>query len=95
VDVDSAADAEHFLEHLSRGLRSRGRTETPSYLEPVPTRRGTLAWQLVVPDRRTYEKTVGDGTIVTLIRLTATPRLNPIRICGVMLRDSPRRARRR
>jgi len=50
-------------------LGREGRTETPSYLEPVPTRRGTLAWQLVVPDRRTYEKTVGDGTIVTLIRL--------------------------
>jgi hypothetical protein len=46
-----------------------GRTETPSYLQPVPTRRGTLAWQLVVPDRRTYDKTVGDGTIVTLVRL--------------------------
>jgi hypothetical protein len=23
----------------------------------------------VVPDRRTYDKTVGDGTIVTLVRL--------------------------
>ena len=50
-------------------LGREGRTETPSYLESAPTRRGTLAWQLVVPDRRTYEKTVGDGTIVTLIRL--------------------------
>jgi hypothetical protein len=50
-------------------LGRAGRTETPSYLESAPTRRGTLAWQLVVPDRRTYEKTVGDGTIVTLIRL--------------------------
>ena len=50
-------------------LGREGRTETPSYLESLPTRRGTLAWQLVVPDRRTYEKTVGDGTIVTLVRL--------------------------
>jgi hypothetical protein len=50
-------------------LGREGRTETPSYLEPVPTRRGTLTWQLVVPDRRTYDKTVGDGTIVTLVRL--------------------------
>src|ERR1700733_1573336 len=50
-------------------LGREGRTETPSYLESAPTRRGTLAWQLVVPDRRTYEKSVGDGTIVTLIRL--------------------------
>ena len=46
-----------------------GRTETPSYLEPTPTPRGTPAWQLVVPDRRTYEKIVGDGTVVTLVRL--------------------------
>ena len=45
-----------------------GRTQTPSYLEAVPTRRGTLAWQLVVPDRRTFEKSVGDGTIVTLLK---------------------------
>jgi hypothetical protein len=50
-------------------LGRTGRSETPSYLEPVPTPRGTLAWQLVVPDRQTYEKTVGDGTIVTLVRL--------------------------
>jgi hypothetical protein len=50
-------------------LGREGRTETPSYLEPVPTRRGTLAWQLVVPDRRTYDKSVGNGTIVTLVRL--------------------------
>ena len=50
-------------------LGREGRTETPSYLESVSTRRGTLAWQLVVPDRRTYDKTVGDGTIVTLVRL--------------------------
>jgi hypothetical protein len=50
-------------------LGREGRTETPSYLESAPTRRGTLAWQLVVPDRRTYEKSVGDGTIVTLIQL--------------------------
>jgi hypothetical protein len=34
-------------------LGREGRTETPSYLESAPTRRGTLAWQLVVPDRRT------------------------------------------
>jgi hypothetical protein len=44
-------------------LSREGRTETPSYLESAPTRRETLAWQLVVPDRRTYEKSVGDGTI--------------------------------
>ena len=50
-------------------LGREGRTETPSYLEPTPTPRGTLAWQLVIPDRRTYEKTVGDGTVVTLVRL--------------------------
>jgi hypothetical protein len=50
-------------------LGREGRTETTSYLESAPTRRGTLTWQLVVPDRRTYEKSVGDGTIVTLIRL--------------------------
>jgi hypothetical protein len=41
-------------------LGREGRTETPSYLEPRLTPRGTLAWQLVVPDRRTYEKSVGD-----------------------------------
>jgi hypothetical protein len=47
-----------------------GRTQTASYLEAEPTRRGTLAWQLVVPDRRqAYERSVGDGTIVTLVRL--------------------------
>jgi hypothetical protein len=50
-------------------LGRTGRTETPSHLVPVATRRGTLAWQLVVPDRQTYEKTVGDGTVVTLVRL--------------------------
>ena len=50
-------------------LGREGRTDTPSYLEPTPTARGTLGWQIVVPDRRTYEKTVGDGTIVTLLRL--------------------------
>jgi hypothetical protein len=54
-----------LLDELGR----EGRTETPSYLESAPTRRGTLAWQLVVPDRRTYEKSVGDGTMVTLLRL--------------------------
>ena len=50
-------------------LGREGRTHTASYLAPVPTRRGTLAWDLVVADRRTYEKSVGDGTIVTLLRL--------------------------
>jgi hypothetical protein len=50
-------------------LGREGRTDTPSYLESAPTRRGTLAWQLVVPNRRAYEKSVGDGTIMTLIRL--------------------------
>jgi hypothetical protein len=50
-------------------LGREGRTETPSYLEPVPTRRGTLAWQLVVPNRQAYERSVGDGTMVTLVRL--------------------------
>jgi hypothetical protein len=50
-------------------LGREGRTETPSYLEPIPTARGTLGWQLVVRDRRSYERTVGDGTIVTLVRL--------------------------
>jgi hypothetical protein len=50
-------------------LGRTGRTETPSHLVPVATRRGTLAWQLVVPDRQTYEKIVGEGTVVTLVRL--------------------------
>jgi hypothetical protein len=66
-------------------LGREGRTETPSYLEPIPTRRGTLAWQLVVPDRRTYEKTVGDGTIVTLARL----RLRQQRAIHVVLAGRP------
>ena len=46
-----------------------GRTETPAYLDAITTRSGSLAWQLVVPERQIYEKTVGHGTIVTLIRL--------------------------
>jgi hypothetical protein len=46
-----------------------GRSATSSYLELVPTRRGTLAWELVVPDGQIYEKSVGNGTIVTLLRL--------------------------
>ena len=50
-------------------LGREGRSETRSYLKSEPTRRGTLAWQLVVPDRRTDEKSVGNGTVVTLIRL--------------------------
>jgi hypothetical protein len=50
-------------------LGREGRSATSSYLEPVPTRRGTLAWELVVPDRQTFEKSVGNGTIVTLLRL--------------------------
>ena len=28
-----------------------------------------IAWQLVVPDGQPYEKVVGGGTIVTLVRL--------------------------
>ena len=44
-------------------------TQTPSHLVAVATPRGTLAWQLVVPDGQAYEKVVGDGTIVTLVRL--------------------------
>ena len=50
-------------------LGREGKTATPSYLEAIPTRGGTLAWQLVVPDRQPYEKRVGDGTITTLFRL--------------------------
>jgi hypothetical protein len=50
-------------------LGREGRNATSSYLEPVPTRRGTRAWELVVPDRQTFEKSVGNGTIVTLLRL--------------------------
>ena len=50
-------------------LGRTGRMETPSHLVPVPTRRGTVAWQLIVPDRQTYEKTIGNGTIITLVRL--------------------------
>jgi len=50
-------------------LGRTGTTKTSSYLEPVPTPRGTLAWDLIVPDRQPYEKSVGDGTIVTLVRL--------------------------
>jgi hypothetical protein len=46
-----------------------GRTTTSSYLKAVITRRGTPAWDLVVPDRQPYEKSIGDGTIVTLLRL--------------------------
>jgi hypothetical protein len=45
------------------------RTATPSYLRLIPKPGGTVTWQLVVPDRQTYDKTVGDGTIVTLVRL--------------------------
>ena len=45
-----------------------GRSATSSYLESVPSR-GTLAWELVVPDGQIYEKRVGNGTIVTLLRL--------------------------
>jgi hypothetical protein len=44
-------------------------TVTGSYLEAVPTRGGRMAWQLVVPDRQPYEKSIGDGTITTLFRL--------------------------
>jgi hypothetical protein len=50
-------------------LGREGRTETPAHLDAITTRSGSLAWQLVVPERQIYEKTVGDGTIVTLIRL--------------------------
>jgi hypothetical protein len=50
-------------------LGREGRTETPSYLEMILKPGGTVAWQLMVPDRRTYDKSVGDGTIVTLVRL--------------------------
>jgi hypothetical protein len=50
-------------------LGREGRIQTPAYLQSVPTRAGRPAWELIVPDRRTYEKRVGDATIVTLIRL--------------------------
>ena len=50
-------------------LGREGRTTTSSHLIPVVTPRGTAGWQLVVPDRQTYEKSVGEGTIVTLVRL--------------------------
>ena len=50
-------------------LGRTGRTETPSYLVPTETPGGTLGCQLVVPDRQTYERSVGNGTIVTLVRL--------------------------
>ena len=50
-------------------LGRAGKSATPAYLEPVPTPRGTLAWELIVPNRQPYEKNVGDGTIVTLVRL--------------------------
>jgi len=46
-----------------------------SILSPTPWR-GTLAWQLVVPDRRAYERSVGDGTIVTLVRLGLLQKVN-------------------
>jgi hypothetical protein len=45
------------------------RTATPSHLQLILKPGGTVAWHLVVPDRSTYDKTVGDGTIVTLLRL--------------------------
>jgi hypothetical protein len=45
------------------------RTHTPSYLRMIVKPGGAIAWQLVVPDRMTYDKTVGDGTVVTLLRL--------------------------
>ncbi len=50
-------------------LGRSGLTVTPSYLEPVVKPRGSLAWRLVVPDHQPYDKVVGDGTIITLIRL--------------------------
>jgi hypothetical protein len=45
------------------------RTSTPSYLEMTLKPNGSMAWQLVAPDRHAYERVVGDGTIVTLVRL--------------------------
>jgi len=40
-------------------LGREGRTETPSYLEMILKPGSTVAWQLMVPDRRTYDKSVG------------------------------------
>lgn len=50
-------------------LGREGKSVTGSYLEAVPTRGERMAWQLAVPDRQPYEKSVGDGTITTLLRL--------------------------
>ena len=50
-------------------LGRTGRTQTASHLVPATTARGTIGWQLVVPDGEGYEKSVGNGTIVTLVRL--------------------------
>ena len=50
-------------------LGRKGLTETSAYLEQETTRRGRVAWRLIVPDGQIYDRVVGDGTIVTMIRL--------------------------
>ena len=49
----------HFELHLVELFRA---------VEVVAGSGGTAAWQLVVPDRRTYDKTVGEGPNVTLVQ---------------------------
>ena len=50
-------------------LGREGRTRTPAYLVPESTRRGTLAWRHIVPDRPSHGRIVGDGAMVTMVRL--------------------------
>jgi hypothetical protein len=70
------------LAALGRG----GNTQTSSHLVPATTARGTLGWQLVVPDGQVYEKSVGNGTIVTLVRLKLLERA-PVGELRVTLTD--------
>jgi len=49
-----------------------GREDEPQrtgYLVPAVTDRGTPGWQLIVPERSLIEKTIGEKTIIPLIRL--------------------------
>lgn len=45
------------------------RTDGSGHLLPVTTERGTPGWQLSVPNHPSYDKVVGEKTIVPLVRL--------------------------
>lgn len=54
---------------MAAELHRTGGTETPSYLIPGAAPYGRIGWQLMVSGRPPDANRIGNGTIVTLLRL--------------------------